>query len=230
MQLIQSASRWASMGATALMASGVLLVLPSAVPTALANACPDAEVIFARGTSEPPGIGRVGQAFVDSLRQQTGKNVGVYAVNYAASRLQLHSGDGAKDAIAHITTMSATCPTTPLVLGGYSQGATVVDIVSGVPLGGISFGDPLPAQYTGNVVAVAVFGNPSNRAGGSLTSLSPLFGNKAIDLCNPSDPICHAGPGNQWSGHTNGYVPIYTTQAADFVASRLVAGSLVQIQ
>lgn len=51
---------------------------------------------------------------------------------------------------------------------------------------------------------------------------SALLGSKAIDLCNPNDPICHAGPGNEWSGHTEGYVPVYTTQAAAFVASKLM--------
>jgi cutinase len=56
-----------------------------------------------------------------------------------------------------------------------------------------------------------------------------LFASKAIDLCNPNDPICHAGQGNEWSGHTEGYVPVYTTQAAAFVASKLMAGSGQQV-
>ena len=30
--------------------------------------CPDVEVVFARGTFEPPGVGATGQAFVDALR------------------------------------------------------------------------------------------------------------------------------------------------------------------
>ena len=34
-----------------------------------------------------------------------------------------------------------------------------------------------------------------------------------------------AGPGNEWSGHTEGYVPAYTTQATAFVASKLLAGT-----
>lgn len=171
------------MGAGALITAVVLLIALGAVwtPVAFADGCPDAEVTFARGTGEPPGIGRVGQAFVDSLRQQTGMEIGVYPVNYAASRLQLHGGDGA---------------------------------------------NPLPAAYADNVAAVAVFGNPSNRAGGSLSSLSPLFGSKAIDLCNPTDPICHVGPGNEFSGHIDGYIPTYTTQAASFVVQRLRAGSV----
>ena len=221
--------RWASTGAAALAAATVLLVtgsgIPGAVPKASAADCTDAEVVFARGTSEPPGVGRVGQAFIDSLRQQTpGMNIGVYAVNYPASRLQLHGGDGANDVISHVKSMASSCPATKIVLGGYSQGADVIDIVSGVPIGGLNFGSPLPPEFADNVAAVAVFGNVANRAGGSLTSQSAMFGSKAVDLCNPSDPVCHAGPGNEWSGHTEGYVPVYTAQAATFVASKLLAG------
>ncbi|SOJ53536.1 putative cutinase cut3 [Mycobacterium simulans] len=221
-------------GALTIAAAGVLSVAPTigsanTIPVASADNCPDAEVTFARGTSEPPGIGRVGEAFVDSLRQQTGKNIGVYAVNYAASRLQLHGGDGANDTIAHIKSMATSCPNTKLVLGGYSQGADVIDIVAGVPLGGITFGSSLPAEYVDNIAAVAVFGNVANRSGGSLTTQSALLGSKAIDLCNPSDPICHAGPGNEWSGHTDGYVPVYTTQAASFVATKLMSSPVMQI-
>ena len=36
-----------------------------AFPSASAQPCSEVEVIFARGTSEPPGIGRVGQALTD---------------------------------------------------------------------------------------------------------------------------------------------------------------------
>ncbi len=166
---------------------------------------------------------------MDSLRQQTGKNIGVYAVNYPASRLQLHGGDGANDVISHVKSMASSCPNTKIVLGGYSQGADVIDIVAGVPLAGISFGNELPAQYADNIAAVAVFGNVANRSGGSLTTQSSLLGSKSIDLCNPSDPICHSGPGNDWNGHTDGYVPTYTTQAASFVAAKLAASSMAPV-
>jgi cutinase len=115
------------------------------------------------------------------------------------------------------------------VLGGYSQGASVMDIVAGVPIGGINWGNSLPPEYANNIAAVATFGDVADRAGGTLPSQSALLGSKAIDLCNPSDPICHAGPGNEWSGHTEGYVPAYTNQAAAFVASRLLAGTGRQV-
>jgi cutinase len=222
----RSAVRWVGPGTSALLTATLLPVTPGAAPVASATDCPDAEVVFARGTDEPPGLGRVGDAFVDSLRQQTGgMNVRTYAVNYPASKLQLHGGDGAKDAISHIKSTVSSCPNTEIVLGGFSQGASVMDIVAGVPLGGMSWGSSLPPEYANNVAAVATFGDVADRAGGSLPTQSALLGSKAIDLCNPSDPICHAGPGNQWSGHTEGYVPVYTTQAATFVASELLARS-----
>jgi cutinase len=226
----RSAGRWVGSGAAALVTATGLLVTPSTAPVASANDCHDAEVVFARGTNEPPGLGRVGDSFVDSLRQQTGgMNIGTYGVNYAASKLQIHTGDGANDVISHVKSTVSSCPNTKIVLGGYSQGADVIDIVAGVPIGGINWGSSLPPEYANNVAAVAVFGDVIDRGNVSLPSQSSLFGSKAIDLCNPNDPICHAGPGNEWSGHTEGYVPVYTTQAAAFVASKLLAGTGQQV-
>ena len=218
------------LGASALVTATGLLALPTTAPIASGDDCPDVEVIFARGTNEPPGLGRVGDAFVDSLRQQTGGlNIDTYGVNYAASKLQLHGGDGANDTINRVRQAVAKCPNTKIVLGGYSQGASVMDIVAGVPIGGINWGSSLPPEFASHVAAVATFGDLADRAGGSLPTQSAMFGSKAIDLCNPNDPICHAGQGNEWSGHTEGYVPVYTTQAAAFVASKLLAGTGQQV-
>ncbi|OBK28538.1 cutinase [Mycobacterium asiaticum] len=206
-------------------AVGFLISPVTAVPSAHADDCPDAEVIFARGTNEPPGLGRVGDAFVDSLRQQaSGVNIRTYGVNYAASKLQLHGGDGANDVISHVKSTVSSCPNTKIVLGGYSQGASVMDIVAGVPIGGITWGSSLPPEYVDNIAAVVTFGDIADRAGGSLPTKSALLGAKAVDYCNPQDPICHAGAGNEWTGHTEGYVPVYTTQGAAFAAPKLMNG------
>ncbi|WKG05350.1 cutinase family protein [Mycolicibacterium sp. HK-90] len=221
----RSGGRWVGLGATALFAAGALVVAPG-TPVAAAADCADAEVVFARGTDEPPGMGRVGDAFVDSLRKQAvGMDIATYAVDYKAGKLQLHGGDGAKDAISHIKSTLSSCPDTQIVLGGYSQGASVINIVAGNPLGGIKWGDSLPPEYADNVAAITTFGDVGTRTKQSISIQSALFGSKAIDLCNPMDPICHEGQGNEWSGHTEGYVPVYTTQAAAFAASKLLAGS-----
>jgi len=219
-------TRWAALGAAALTTAALLTVpavAPSAIPSAAAYDCPDVEVIFARGTSEPPGVGRVGRALVDSLRQQTSKKVDEYGVKYPAGRLQLGGGDGANDVIRRVKDAANVCPDTQLVLGGYSQGASVIDIVTGTQVGGISWGNQLPADLAEQVVAVVAFGNPAVRAGGPISAQSALFGSKALDLCNPGDPICHEGPGNEWADHTDGYIPALTSQAANFIAGRLRA-------
>ena len=71
-----------------LVAAGLLVgpsILPgsSAIPSASA-ACPQVEVIFARGRLESPGVGVLGNAFVSALRSKVNKNIGVYAVRYPA--------------------------------------------------------------------------------------------------------------------------------------------------
>jgi cutinase len=69
-----AANRLAGFGAAALLTL-TLVIAPAAapslgaIPVALA-ACPGAEVVFARGRDEPPGVGFVGDAFVNSLRSK----------------------------------------------------------------------------------------------------------------------------------------------------------------
>jgi len=207
---------------TAVAAAVAFGALPAALPSApAANAlgCNDIEVVFARGTSEPPGVGRVGESFVEDLRARVGnRSIGTYAVNYPASYDFLTAADGANDASAYIQNTGTTCPDTKLVLGGYSQGAGVIDIITSVPFPAIGFTNPLPPEMADRIAAVAVFGNPTAKVGLPLTS-SPVYGTRAIDLCNTGDPVCSAG--NDVPAHRN-YGPAgLTNQAAAFVASLL---------
>jgi cutinase len=208
---------------TALFAVVALLIGPSPaaplVATASAESCPDVEVIFARGTNDAPGLGRVGDAFVGALRSKVpGRDIGAYAVNYPASYNFLQAADGANDASGHVQYMVDNCPATRLVLGGYSQGAAVIDIVAAAPVPGFGFTSPLPPEAAVHVAAVAVFGNPSDRLGQPLTS-SPAYGFKTIDLCAAGDPIC--SDGRNFAAHSSSYTPGLTNQAASFVAGLL---------
>ena len=54
----------------ALITVGGLLTAP--VSIASAQPCPDVEAVFARGTGEPPGVGGIGERFVDALRSAVG--------------------------------------------------------------------------------------------------------------------------------------------------------------
>jgi len=207
------------LAAAAVLAAG--LSTPMNAPPAHADGCPDIEVVFARGTTEPPGIGRVGGAFVDALRNRVGdRSVGVYAVNYPASWDFLAAADGANDASGHIQWMMANCPYTRLVLGGYSQGAAVVDVIGAVPFPAIGFTAPLPPNAPEHIAAIAVFGNPTAKAGLPLT-ISPVWGSRSIDLCAPGDPVCSTTNTNTVAAHSN-YVPNGdAVAAANFVAGLL---------
>jgi cutinase len=221
---LRGTARWFVALAVGMLTAAILLVAPaitpsgSGIPSASADDCPDIEVVFARGTDEAPGVGRVGQAFIDALRGQVGgRSVGAYAVNYPASFDFLAAAGGANDASGHIQYMMANCPNTRMVLGGYSQGAAVIDVIAAIPVPGIGFSAPLPPNTPEHVAAIAVFGNPSAKLGLPLT-ISPVWGPRSIDLCNANDPVC--GSGDNVDAH-RAYVPGPTGQAAGFVAGLL---------
>ena len=176
-------------------------------------------MVFARGTNDAPGLGNVGGAFVDELRGKVGgRSVGTYAVNYPASFDFLAAAGGANDASAHIQYMVNNCPNTRLVLGGYSQGAAVIDVISAVPVPAVGFNNPLPPSVPDHVAAIAVLGNPSAKLGLPLT-MSPVWGGRSIDLCNADDPICQTD-GENVAAH-RAYSGGPTNQAANFVAGIL---------
>ena len=215
-----------------------LLAAPMSPPSAAAQDCPDIEVVFARGTNDPAGPGPVGQAFTDSLRSKVGgRSVGLYAVNYAATMNFLRVADGVNDANNHVNFMIANCPATRLVLGGFSQGAAIIDLLVGAPLGagaipGLSgipglnavpnvdlggVAPPLSPDAANHVAAVATLGNPIDKASGSLNGQAGVYGSRTIDLCNADDPICGPGNMNNMAAH-HLYIPGGTDQAASFAA------------
>ena len=166
----QSEPRMSRFQAATVAVIAALAVFPSVLsPNAAANGCADVELVFARGTGEPPELGRVGDALADALRPQLGaRSLGTYAVDYPANRNFLSTRNGANDAAAHIADVAARCPGTRVVLGGFSQGAAVVSMLAGVApigdrIGDIGSAPPLSPDSAGTVGAVAVFGNPGNR-------------------------------------------------------------------
>ena len=172
--------------------TSALLIGPIERPFRLRRSVPQRRRWYSLAApAEPPGVGKVGQSFVDSLRSQIdGRSLGVYPVNYPGDfRISPRARhDGANDASAHVQDMAARCPNTRLVLGGYSQGAGVIDLASTM----------MPPEAADHVAAVALFGNPtsalaSRLSGIAFPAIGPLFNSKTIDLCAPDDPACSGG-------------------------------------
>jgi cutinase-like protein len=116
--------------------------------------------------------------------------------------------------------MATTCPATKIVLGGYTQGAAVVDIITVADQPTLGFAQPMPANVADHVAAVAVFCNPSIRLlGGPLNALSPVYGYKTLDLCNGADPVCSNG--DDVAAHSLYVQSRLAAQAAQFVADRV---------
>ena len=207
----------ALLAATAMMQTATM-------PTASAQPCPDVEVIWARGTGAPAGLGWLGDAFVDSLRGKAPeRSVGAYGVNYPASfDFDASAPAGAADAAGRVQYMADTCPDTKLVLGGNSQGAGVIDLITvdPKPLGRFT-PTPMPPHLADHVAAVAVFGNPLRdiRGGGPLPELSSAYGPKTIDLCGLDDPFCSTGM--NFAAHFSYIKNGMVDQATSFVADRI---------
>jgi cutinase len=221
-----------AVGVAAVIATAVLLGAPA--PSASADPCPDVDVVFARGTGEPPGIGSVGGPFVDALRGQIGgRSLGVYPVNYQASSdfgnsdFPLTVIDGIRDASSHIESMAANCPKTREVLGGYSQGAALAGYVTsaavpqGVPAAAVP--PPMAPEIANHVAAVTLFGTPSDQFlgqyGAPRITIGPLYQPKTLELCAPGDSIC--GAGSDPVAHGLYAVNGMTGQAANYAASHL---------
>lgn len=226
-------------GAVVMTSGATVLSVP--IPSASAQPCPDIEVVFARGTSEAPGVGGIGQAFVDSLRSQAGgRDVAVYPVNYQAAsnfddRLEFARTvvDGIRDAGTHVESTAANCPNTRMVLGGYSQGAVVAGYVTaavipeGIPAEFRPFiPNPMPPEVANHVAAVVLFGKPSAQFMGSIGAppvvIGPLYAPKTLDLCIPDDTICNGAPaGGPSIGHALYAANGMTNEGAAYAVGRL---------
>lgn len=225
-----NAATGAVMAAAVLIAAALLIAPGHLIATAAAEPCPDVDVIFARGTFEPPGVGVTGQAFIDALQARlASKTIAVSPVDYPAS-LDFTNGAGAgvADTSTQVTDEASRCPNTKIVVGGYSQGAAVSaystsdTVPANFPLpDGIT--GPMPPEVARHVAAIALFGKPSAGFLNLLVHDAPpidvghLYAPKTIDLCVPEDPVC-SPTGNQQGAHGSYATNGMADQAADFTA------------
>lgn len=192
--------------------AGTVAIPVIAVPLAGAAPCPDVEVVFARGTTEPPGVGGIGQAFVDSLRSQAGgRSVGVYAVDYPASN------DFVQSTPAGGERHERTCAGDGRELSQHQDGAwRILARCRGGGPGHHCHARRCLRQRRGG--ARSTFAD--SLSPGPLPSVGPLYRAKTIEMCVPNDPTCYQGG---WDMRAHGaYVQTgMVNEAAAFAASRI---------
>jgi cutinase len=221
-------------GAVAAAAAMVGMAAPeeSAITwSARASECPDVQVVFARGTGEPAGVGPTGEAFVASLRPRVGtKSVEVYPVDYPASDQWATGIYGIRDAGAHVVSMAGTCPKTKMVLGGYSQGAAVMGFVTSAAIpNGVdpaTVPKPLAPEVADHVAAVVLFALPNVRAmnflGEPPVVIGPAYQAKTLKVCAFDDAVC--SDGLNFAAHDTYTQDVnLVNQGADFAATGLRA-------
>ncbi|KAL5120428.1 hypothetical protein ACEQ8H_001718 [Pleosporales sp. CAS-2024a] len=150
------------------------------------TACRPISVIYARGTS---GAGNVGEAgsegptFFNALASALGgaSQLAIQGVNYSASVLGFLSGGDAAGTTTMfnlIGTTATRCPSTKIVVAGYSQGAQLVH----------KSVQRLSAANAARVNAVVTFGDADRDTGYGLVPTS-----KTIIFCHTGDNICDNG-------------------------------------
>ncbi|MGB3334411.1 MAG: cutinase family protein [Mycobacterium sp.] len=217
--------------------------LTVAAPDAAAKPCADVELVFARGSDEPPGVGKVGQAFVDALRSKlTDRSMVVYPVNYAAASGFSSGLDfdrsviaGIRDEVSHIEWTALDCPDTQIVLGGYSQGAAVTgyataqSVPAGLPDELVpDLPRPMPEVVADHVAAVILFGKPSatfiRRYDAPPVRVGPLYAANTREYCAHNDAVCDGTDGLPL-GHMDYPTNGMPAEAAAFAARRIETDS-----
>ncbi|KAF9699143.1 hypothetical protein EKO04_002728 [Ascochyta lentis] len=144
------------------------------------NCCTDMTVIFARGTGEMGNMGTIsGPPMVKAIRSKLGADrVTVQGVDYAASAAGNANlgADGGKVMAEYVQQALKQCPSTKVIVSGYSQGGMVVHN---------AFSNGVSAS---NVAGAIMFGDPLKRQ-----ALPGLSTDKVKQFCGTADQICGGG-------------------------------------
>ncbi|KAL3605934.1 hypothetical protein FPOAC2_00885 [Fusarium poae] len=206
-----------------------LVALVAAESTTCANG---AHVIVARGSLEPQGPGAMGELAEKVLKLVPGSDMEslVYPALYNEYLDSQPAGVRALTSVIH--NYVKTCPKTPLVLMGYSQGAHVImDTICGASSTGFPATLPQPSYITDKISSVILLGDPSLTEGQTFhvgTSVGngmfprnlpagcDSIADKTVSVCDKGDPFCEAG-GKNLDVHL-GYIPVW----GDYVVKEAV--------
>ncbi|KAH8666916.1 cutinase-domain-containing protein [Xylariales sp. PMI_506] len=149
------------------------------------DGCEDVVLIFARGTLQPGNIGDMPAILLSNglIEAVSGGSVSVQGVNYPAGLLTNldPGGCSATDAAGMakmITNVTTACPSSQIVVAGYSQGAAMVHA-------SISM---LTAAEQERITAAVTFGD--TQAEQTDFTIGSLPASKVKIFCNSGDLVC----------------------------------------
>jgi hypothetical protein len=218
-----------SLGIAAVTVAAGLAVAPlTFAAQAPANACPDLEIIGARGTTERPGLGVVLTPLAQRITREVPQTVRTTALDYPASFNYTSSvRQGVTRLAADLQRTARACADTRFVLMGYSQGADVV----GDAIAGSGRGAPaVSGALVDRIAAVLLFGDPAFTAGepfnvtdGARSGIFPrgagrldVVADRTQSFCNRNDRFCQGG--TSLAAHVN--YGGFADEATEFVAGQ----------
>ncbi|CAG5170287.1 uncharacterized protein ALTATR162_LOCUS7157 [Alternaria atra] len=150
------------------------------------TACRPITVIYARGTTQAGNVGEAGSegpTFFNALASRVGgiSRLAIQGVNYPANVFGFLAGGDAAGATTmfNLINQAATrCPSTRIVVSGYSQGAQLVHTAT----------QRLSAAQAARVTAVVTFGDADRDE-----TFGPVAANKVLIICHVGDNICDNG-------------------------------------
>ncbi|KAK9799895.1 putative Cutinase [Seiridium cardinale] len=152
----------------------------------LSGKCGDVVIVYARGTTEPGNVGSLtGPPFFTAVRNRlsaNGKTLAVQGVDdYEADVTGFLEGGDAKGSqrmSVLVTQAFKQCPSSKIVMSGYSQGSQVVHNAAKL----------LPASTMSAVSSIVMFGDPLNGS-----AVQGGNSEKVLSVCHAGDNICDHG-------------------------------------
>ncbi|KAK4165315.1 Acetylxylan esterase 2 [Cladorrhinum sp. PSN259] len=217
----------------------LLLLLLASLPPTLSQQqpspkCPPLHILTARETTAPEGHGS-NTPLLNLLTNSSlfPSTLTTEIIIYPAAGGPEYSNSvttGIAAVIKQTATFAARCPSTPLILLGYSQGAQIIDdaFCGGPDLPSLeSTGSLVMGLVRRNTVAIVMMGNP--RFGGGKTTdqfaarpkgfSCPLFQERIVSYCDSPDPFC--SDGDDEATH-QGYGEVYGKDSLAFIMSKIL--------
>ncbi|KAF2436200.1 alpha/beta-hydrolase, partial [Tothia fuscella] len=198
-------------------------------------ACPQNHIIAARGSLEPPGPGSLITLAEKVMQQNPGTTMDSIVYPATIENYDVSSTAGTAAVEQQLSTFVQKCPSSKVVMMGFSQGAQIVgDALGGGGIQGISKSSaPVGRAFSSQVTAVVMYGDPRhvvqapfNVGTATKDGIFPRSMNQTLNafaamtkaFCNDRDPFCASG--DELAVHL-AYPREFDTMAAAFVTSRL---------